>query len=412
MSEQNTLMLGSANNSKLFCKAFKSLLTHPNSLLFSSLRAFFNDFSIEENENSQIFISYADASKQCLYGPAAVLLSALPVIADPIKLSPIANDAYLLGKNDADNALVLQWINYSYESIASAIQLNDSVLIENILNRLNDSLLHSTFLACSYFSLADYFAYECLKDFFKGDFLRTPEKSIQFSNVIRWLLFIGEMIDHEKSETVLAAMKNLAISESVSQQPAAEEKKSIQKKPATSKTKQAPAEDLRPLFCHLDIRVGHILSVKPHPNAESLYVEEVDFSSSSPKTILSGLVKHFPADALQDKLAVFVTNLKPASLRGIKSEGMILAATSAEGKVELVVPPAGSKPGDQIIIDGIEESLFIPDAQLNPNKKIMETVKETLAVNDEGSIVWDGKRLMIKNLGFLSVPSVRNCPVG
>ena len=100
-------------------------------------------------------------------------------------------------------------------------------------------------------------------------------------------------------------------------------------------------------------------------------------------------------------------------MRGIKSEGMILAATSAEGKVELLLPPVGSKPGDRVFVEGIDEGMFVPDAVLNPKVKIIESVKETLEVDSNGIATWDKKALIMeKGLGHLSVPSIRNSPVG
>ena len=46
----------------------------------------------------------------------------------------------------------------------------------------------------------------------------------------------------------------------------------------------------------LDMRIGKIVSVKPHPDADTLYVEEVDVGEENPRTIVSGLVKHVPVE--------------------------------------------------------------------------------------------------------------------
>lgn len=66
---------------------------------------------------------------------------------------------------------------------------------------------------------------------------------------------------------------------------------------------------------------------------------------------------------MRDKYLVAVCNLKPASMRGVKSFAMVLCATSKEGKeggIELIQPPAGSKPGDRIFFEGAEfESTFL-----------------------------------------------------
>lgn len=46
----------------------------------------------------------------------------------------------------------------------------------------------------------------------------------------------------------------------------------------------------------LDLRVGHIIKAEKHPDADSLYVEQVDVGEASPRTVVSGLVKHIPLD--------------------------------------------------------------------------------------------------------------------
>ena len=54
---------------------------------------------------------------------------------------------------------------------------------------------------------------------------------------------------------------------------------------------------------------------------------------------------------MQGRLAVFLTNLKPAKMRGIMSEGMIMCANVPE-KVEIIEPPAGAAIGDRVIVEG------------------------------------------------------------
>jgi len=88
---------------------------------------------------------------------------------------------------------------------------------------------------------------------------------------------------------------------------------------------------------------------------------------------------------MQNRLVVVVTNLKPAKLVGIMSAGMVLAASiedPTKKKVELVTPPAGAKPGERISVVGYTGDA---DEELNPKKKIFETVKpvrygETVAI--------------------------------
>nr|KAG5700250.1 hypothetical protein BaRGS_007623 [Batillaria attramentaria] len=77
----------------------------------------------------------------------------------------------------------------------------------------------------------------------------------------------------------------------------------------------------------LDLRVGKILSVEKHPEADSLYVETVDLGEESPRTVISGLAGLVPMEELQDRLGVFVCNLKPVKMRGIPSCAMLMCAS-------------------------------------------------------------------------------------
>ena len=88
-------------------------------------------------------------------------------------------------------------------------------------------------------------------------------------------------------------------------------------------------------FEKLELRVGEILKVEEHPNASKLFILKVSFGDEE-RTIVAGLRGHYTAEELEGKKAVFVTNLEPAVLRGVKSEGMILAASN-EGKSEVKI---------------------------------------------------------------------------
>jgi glutamyl-tRNA synthetase len=73
-------------------------------------------------------------------------------------------------------------------------------------------------------------------------------------------------------------------------------------------------------------------------------------------------------------------------MRGIKSHAMVLCASNADHtKVEFLLPPAGSKPGDRVYFPGHEGT---PDEQLNPKKKIFETVQPDFKTRDDLVAVW------------------------
>ena len=89
----------------------------------------------------------------------------------------------------------------------------------------------------------------------------------------------------------------------------------------------------------VDLRVGKILKVEDHPNADKLYILTVDLGEEEPRTIVAGLKNHCDKTDLEGKLAIFVVNLEPATLRGVKSEGMILAAIEQNEKKVCILKP-------------------------------------------------------------------------
>jgi methionyl-tRNA synthetase len=99
----------------------------------------------------------------------------------------------------------------------------------------------------------------------------------------------------------------------------------------------------------MDLRVGKILSVENHPNADKLYVLEVDLGKLGKRKLVAGLKQHYKPKELIGKLCVVFANLEPAVLRGIKSEGMILAAGSEDKtKVRIIQPQKEIELGSKI----------------------------------------------------------------
>lgn len=97
-------------------------------------------------------------------------------------------------------------------------------------------------------------------------------------------------------------------------------------------------------FAKVDLRVGHITAAAPHPNADRLLVLTVDVGEAEPRTIVAGIRSKFDAEALVGRKIVVVANLAPAKLRGVMSQGMLLAASAGEALVDIVGvdAPAGS----------------------------------------------------------------------
>lgn len=80
-------------------------------------------------------------------------------------------------------------------------------------------------------------------------------------------------------------------------------------------------------FTKVELKVGTIVSAEKHPKADRLLVEQIDLGDET-RQIVSGIAKSFKPEEVVGKKVVVVTNLKPVSLRGVESQGMILCASN------------------------------------------------------------------------------------
>ncbi len=137
-----------------------------------------------------------------------------------------------------------------------------------------------------------------------------------------------------------------------------------------------PLGDVRPLFprpeapptapvaapaptgwAPLAARLGVIRSVAVHPSADKLYVLDLETGDAEPRRLVAGLRGSYPAEALVGRRVVYLANLAPRTIRGVKSQGMVLAAEAGERAVVLTGDTAtevgrylaGTGPADRTI---------------------------------------------------------------
>jgi methionyl-tRNA synthetase len=99
-------------------------------------------------------------------------------------------------------------------------------------------------------------------------------------------------------------------------------------------------------FRKLDLRVGVVKSAEAHPNADKLLVLKVDLGSEE-RQIVAGIRAHYHPEELIGKQVVVVANLETATLRGLESQGMVLAA-SDEGRVVILTLEKQVNPGAKV----------------------------------------------------------------
>ena len=96
-------------------------------------------------------------------------------------------------------------------------------------------------------------------------------------------------------------------------------------------------------FGQLEFRVARVLEAQAHPNADKLLILKIDVGDVQ-KEIVAGIARHYRPEELVNKLIVVVNNLQPATLRGVTSEGMLLAAQDGES-LSLLIPERPVAPG-------------------------------------------------------------------
>ncbi len=98
----------------------------------------------------------------------------------------------------------------------------------------------------------------------------------------------------------------------------------------------------------LDLKVGKIIEVEDIEDADKLYKMEIDIGSEK-RTVCAGLKQYYSKEDLKDKKIILFVNLAPRKMRGIESQGMILAAVNEdETKVRLIQPDGDVEVGARV----------------------------------------------------------------
>lgn len=101
-------------------------------------------------------------------------------------------------------------------------------------------------------------------------------------------------------------------------------------------------------FKKIEIKAGKILTAEKVPETDKLLRLTVDFAEENPRQIVSGIALHFPdPQILVGKTCVFATNLEPRMIKGLESNGMILAL-STETQFALLEPSDVIAPGTSV----------------------------------------------------------------
>lgn len=374
-----------------------------------------------------------------------------------IALALVQGDARLSGRTPAAKAKVYEWL--------SSCDAGGAASEERLLERLNDTLSRDSYVAGAAFTLADAFVYYTLHPLLKGcaaggklsgmqPVLRwldqvmhepdyplatlpgapapitlpstmTPPLASLMAPVVTAAVASpaseaataaagGKSEKKAKAAAATAAVVEAAApavasdaaGAPVAPTPGDKPAKKAGDKKATSAPAPAPAAAAAvagdSMGC-VDLRVGKIVKVWHHETAERLFCEEIDVGEATgPRRIASGLREHYSLEQMENRMVVVVCNLPPRPLQGFESNGMVLAATSAAGKVELLDVPAGARVGERVIVPGFEGE--VASANVMKKKKHFDVAAEALKVDDKLQATYKGVPLTT-SAGVITVPS-------
>ena len=164
-----------------------------------------------------------------------------------------------------------------------------------------------------------------------------PLESVRF-DALTW----GQLQAGQKIGEVSAVFPRIDLKEAVDKMRALEAEVAAQQAALLGKTTPPPTSNIQhPTsaevigiddFAKVDLRVGQVLSAEPVKGADKLLHLKVDIGEPEPRTIVAGIAEAYTPEQLLGRKVVIVANLQPRKLRGIESNGMIVAASLEGGK--------------------------------------------------------------------------------
>lgn len=175
----------------------------------------------------------------------------------------------------------------------------------------------------------------------------------------------------------------------------------------------ADSKDDEDTIMALDIRVGEIVKIWPHPEADKLFCEEIDLGNGEIRQIASGLRAFYKEEDLLHKKVLVLCNLKKRNLVGFPSHGMVLCASNSDHTaVEIVIPSPDTPLGERVLFEGLVTtgSAMTEPAPENKvaKKKLFEKLAPDLRTNADGIVIWKGSQAYTQQGGVIR--AVHNMP--
>ena len=155
-------------------------------------------------------------------------------------------------------------------------------------------------------------------------------------------------------------------------------------------------EDIRDENFPLTLKVAEIIEVKEHPDADKLYVLQINLGKEK-RQLVAGLKEHYSKDELKNKKIIVVTNLKYAKLRGVESQGMLLAAEDEKGTVGVLT----------VNKSGVGSSVNFGNLENSDKEISFENFQKLKIAAKDGKVLFNGLELKTEK-EYVSIEKIKS----
>jgi methionyl-tRNA synthetase len=159
-----------------------------------------------------------------------------------------------------------------------------------------------------------------------------------------------EILFAKLEESVIEKMLSSLPSDDSEQQPAQSSSKASSPKAQSTKSGEPPAAELLDIdqFKKTQIRVARVIEAERVPKSDRLLRLQVSLGGEERRQIIAGIAAHYEPEKIVGKKIVIVANLKPATIMGQRSEGMLLAAADGDGKLSILTVDGDAPEGSPV----------------------------------------------------------------
>lgn len=172
-------------------------------------------------------------------------------------------------------------------------------------------------------------------------------------------------------------------------------------KPKTANSSEPTITDIHAGL--LEMRVGKLLNVWPHPDSDKLFCEEIDIGEGSVRMIASGLRAFYNQEELIGRNCIVLANLKPKKMGGFASNGMVMCASNdAHDQVFIIEPPPDAPVGSLVTYEGLDDKPA--SSAQEKKKKIFETCAPFFKTGENGVCQFKGIDFRVGEFGVCTAP--------